>query len=368
MFAHTHPLSQLSNIQELVRRVKSAGGFKKALRQGRHSDTRDRLSPTEVRVDPKDLSIEGPSPQEYETRKQESMLLRSFRRLISLACFRGLMPSLTVNITIWILAYITDSLLSGQPPQYELGYGTASILFRSIFASASALQTHICITNPSRKRVFDRFPKGGEALVELWPLAALSATAEHLCLSVPLALSRACGLKEWAFDPESWNRLFFSPSHPSQLKLVLGQFAAVWGLYILLTATVAVTMTMIMRRVHVSMLSDEDMAIVPLPRGKQLPRSFDYDKRSEIKLPSLLASEAFESITVRQYLRVLGVYLLFWGFNQVVHATYWVLNRTLQEWLGVQMYPSTRLPWPPVVKLNFMNGWPDVASAVRSEL
>ena len=182
-------------------------------------------------------------------------------------------------------------------------------------------------------------------LIELWPLTALWCVAEHLTLSLPLALSRHWGLKRYAFDPGAWNSI---PTSKTEVQLVLVEFATVWLLHVALTAVLAVPVTMMARRTHASMLSDEDLAIVPLHRGK-LHRHKSFERKAEIKAPGLTAGEAWDGISWVQYRRVVGVYVQAWLAGQAVNWVYWWVNWRLQGLVGVGGYRGgTRLPWSPL--------------------
>ena len=250
-----------------------------------------------------------------------------------------------ISIAQWLLAFVADFLLSGQPPGHKLGYGTSSLVLRTVFASAEAVWTHYTITKPSNKWVLDHFPKGGEVLVELWPVTALWAVAEQVCLSVPLAFSRSLGLRAWAFDAGSWERV--GAAGEGVVRDVLVRFAIVWALYAALVAGLAVPMTMVVRRVHASMLSDEDLAIVPLVRGDKA-RSHRFEERAKFRRPGLTVSQAWATLTWEAYFRVLGVYAQYFVANQLVQMLYWGANWKMHEFLQVDRYSTTKLPWSPV--------------------
>ena len=364
--AETHPLSQLHNLRTLIQRIRVVGAFQSA-RQRRltRSETSRRLSIVsvpEVRADLRRRSTIAPS---LPVPRRRSPILKLWYRMSQQPCFRGFVPLITISIAQWLLAFTTDFLLSGHPSDLKFGYGSTSLVLKTVFASAYAVWTHYCITKPSNKRVFDHFPKGGQILIDLWPMTALWGVSEHLCLSGPLALSRTWGLRTYAFDAASWNEL-----NSTQLRVVLGKFALVALLYALLTALVAIPTTMITRRVYASLLSDEDLAIVPLLRGKSHSTN-PFSKRSEIKTaPGLSAGEAFGSITWRQYARVLGVYAQYFLLNQIVMFAYWWINWKLHLRLGVHDYAETRLPWSPIGVLRGLGEGklPAMGDEGRSEL
>ncbi|KAG8530714.1 uncharacterized protein KY384_004071 [Bacidia gigantensis] len=373
--ASTHSSSQRGQLDNLVRAIRVVGAFKSARTartqsQARRQETARRLSLVsvhEVKLDLKrrtTLEIERKRGL-HEPKPPSGPIGRAWHRVTSYPCFRGFSALVTVGIAQWLLAFVTDFFLSGQPPQHKLGYGTTSLVLKTFFASFYAVWTHYTITKPTRKGVDDHFPKGDKVLTELWPMTALWAVADHICLSGPLAISRAWGLKEVAFDAESWNRM-----SPSQLRQILAKFAIVWMVYVVLTLLLSIPVTILTRRVHASMLSDEDLAIVPFHRGDKT-RTFDYAKRAHIKKPGLTAGEAWETITLGVYWRVVKVCFGSFLVGQGVNAVYWVINWKLQTWLGVGGYRGTKLPWSPIgvlVGLGVGGNLPDMGDVGKTEL
>ncbi|CAD6571776.1 MAG: hypothetical protein ASARMPRED_004784 [Alectoria sarmentosa] len=209
-----------------------------------------------------------------------------------------------------------------------------------------ATWTHYTMTPPRKSiNIQDHFPKGPHVLTDLWPLTASWLVAEHLTLSLPLALSRTFRLKHYAFDVESWNTL----DENGQNKKIM-QFALVFFLYLLLVAVVAIPATMTMRRVHASMLSDDELAIVPFHRGDRA-RLHPYDRRSQIRQPGLTVAEAFNTITWDAYLRVVFVYFQYFAINQLIQLAYWSANWKLHQVFAVDKYVLANLPCSPVNKL-----------------
>ena len=109
----------------------------------------------------------------------------------------------------------------------------------------------------------------------------------------------------------------------------------------------ALPATMILRRFYASMLSDEDLAIVPFHRGDR-KRKHDYEARSRLQKPGLTVSEAWATVTWQQYLRVLAVYAGWALLNQLVQMVYWWSNWELHKVLDVERFASTKLPCSPV--------------------
>ena len=158
-----------------------------------------------------------------------------------------------------------------------------------------------------------------------------------------------------AFDALAWNGL-----DTQQRELKIAQFACVGFLHVIMVAVVALPATMILRRFYASMLSDEDLAIVPFHRGDK-GRKHSYEERSRLQKPGLTVSEAWATITWRQYLRVLGVYAGWILVNQLVQMVYWWSNWELHKLLEVERFASTKLPCSPVGGVVFCfvvrGGW-----------
>ena len=333
--AERHPDSHRARIEDLIRTIRVIRAFKskgaKRLRSVSVGDVREDLKRRDS------MRIEQP-------RAQKGAVEKLWARIRHMACFRGFHAYLIMAVSQWYLAAAIDFFLSGQPSDFQLGYGSTSIVLATLFGSGFAIWTHYTITKPSSKNLFNiskHFPKGEAVLIELWPITAVSAICEHLTLSCPLALSRSFELKRYAFDMDSWNTL----DEAGQRRKVM-EFAAVFLLYIVLVACLAVPAKMVLRRVHASMLSDDDLAIVPFHRGQR--RVQPYDMRSKIRRPGLTVSQAFGTITLRAYLDVLLVHAQYFAINQFIQMAYWSSNWKLHRWLEVDQYASTNLPCSPV--------------------
>ena len=325
-------------LERLAWKLKVVGAFK-AARKNRSKSLIRTGSVVETRQELKRRDTEKrtlPTPIGRLPRKT------LWARLISQPCFRGFAAYLTMSIPQWYLSQVVDLLLSGLPPGHQPGYGSTSIVLATAFGGGLAVWTHYCITRPSNKKIFSHFPKGKEVLTELWPVTAFWAVCEHLPNSIPLALSRWFGLREVAFDAVAWNSL---DARAQSLKI--GQFAMVFLIHILLVTGCAVPATMMLRRFYASMLSDEDLAIVPFYRGCK-GRMHKYDERSKLRKPGLTVSEAWGTIKWEQYWRVLGVYGQWFLVNQVVQMGYWSANWKLHKVLDVERFASTKLPCSPV--------------------
>lgn len=401
--AETHESSQRARLEQLVQKIRVVGAFQTARRDRldrlRRQDTitsseqsdpsletksqrLGRLSVSDVRTDLKrrdtlkataDANDTGTAPS-CNTNKTEpaqptvttkprgpprrkrghpipgSLRLRrtgpvatAWMTLTSLPCFRGLHSLLAISISQWLFAFTFDFLLSGQPEGLKLGYGTTSLILQTVYASTYAVWTHYTLTKPSQKRVFDHFPKGGDVLVELWPITCAWAVAEHICLSAPLALSRFWSLKKYAFQPAAWTELSTTTT-TSEFYLKLAQFATLALLYAALTACVALPVTILTRRVYASMLSDEDLAIVPFHRGFHTS-SHPVDRRAEFRSPGLTVGQAWQTWSWAGYGRALGVWCQGFLVKQAVQLAYWALNWWLQDYLGVSQYRAAKLPW-----------------------
>ena len=341
--ASTHESSQRARLDRLVQTIRAMGAFKTAkqdrLQREENAKKLGCVSVSEVKADLKRRdTLEATKP----TAKRRGPVRRFWIHITQMACFRGFSTLLTISIAQWVLGFIADFVLSGQPSELKLGYGTTSILLKTMFASAYAVWTHYTITKPSNKRVFDHFPRGGEVLTELWPMTAMWAVADHLCMSGPLALSRYFELRKYAFDIDSWN-LLSEEERPAKIA----QFTLVFLFYAGLVTFVSIPMTMVTRRVHASMLSNEDLAIVPFVRGSR-NQSYKFDERATIRRPGLTFSEAWGTITWSAYFQVLSIYLQYFAVNQLVQMAYWSANWKLHEFLEVDKYASTKLPWSPV--------------------
>ena len=274
--------------------------------------------------------------------REKSEIWKRWDRATRLACFRGFSTYLMMAVCQWYLAVVIDFFLSGQPSELKLGFGSTSIVLASIFGPGFAVWTHYAITRPSQKKIRDHFPKGKDIVMELWDITACWAVAEHLAMSCPLALSRNFDLKKYAFDVEAWNTL-----DDFELKRKIMEFALVFITYLFLVATVSVPLTIITRRVYASMLSDEDLAIVPIHAGDR-SRLHPYNDRAKIRKPGLSISEAWSTITWSDYLQVLFVYFQYFALNQLIQMAYWSANWKLHDVFQVDKYASTNLPCSPV--------------------
>ncbi len=331
--AERHPDSHRARIDNLIRTIRVTRAFKSAgakrLRSVSVGDVREDLKRRDS------LKIE-------QAPARKGAVGKLWARITSMACFRGFSAYLIMAVSQWYLAAAIDFFLSGQPSDFKLGYGSTSIVLATLFGSGFAVWTHYTITKPSNKKIFKHFPKGEAVLIELWPITATCAICEHLTLSCPLALSRSFELKRYAFDMDSWNTL----DEAGQRRKVM-EFGAVFLLYVMLVTCLAVPAKMILRRVHASMLSDEDLAIVPFHRGDR-SKLQPYDRRSKIRRPGLTVSQAFATITWRAYFNVLLVYVQYFAANQFIQMAYWSANWKLHKLLEVDKYAPTNLPCSPV--------------------
>lgn len=340
--AHKHPESHRARLDGLIQKIRVINRFRAA---GAHRLRK--VSVSEVRQDLKRRDTMKSGGDETTAKPGgESAVLKAWHRVTRCACFRGFIGYLYMAVPQWYFGMICDFFLSGQPSELSPGYGTTAIVLGTMWGSGLATWTHYTITPPRKGiRVQDHFPKGPRVLTDLWPLTAAWLIAEHLTLSLPLALSRSFDLRRYAFDVDSWNTL-----DAAGQRMKIAQFAAVFGLYLLLVATVAIPATMTARRVHASMLADDDLAIVPFHRGDRA-RLHPYDRRADIRQPGLSPAEAFATITRDAYLRVLFVYFQYFALNQLVQLAYWSANWKLHLVLGVDGYRETRLPCSPVNRL-----------------
>ncbi len=334
--AESHPDSKLARLEKLIWKIRVIKAFKTE-----KQNSIRRVSVVEVR---KDLQRRDKMKADTAKSKPKSAIRKIWSRLTSLAYFRGFSAYLIMDVSQWYLALVIDFFLSGQPSEFELGYGSTSIVLATIFASSQAVWTHCTLTKPSNKKTFNHFPKGGELLKELWPLTCSWAVAEHITISCPLALSRAFELKPYAFDVDSWGVL-----DEAGQKAKIAQFCLVFLLYLLLVACLSVPATMTLRRVHASMLLEEDLAIVPFIHGYENRKQPYYQHQgSRLRHPGLTVRLAFATITRDAYFRALLVYVQYFAVNQLVQMAYWSANWKLHKFLEVDKYASVNLPCSPV--------------------
>ncbi|MCJ1462925.1 hypothetical protein MMC07_001529 [Pseudocyphellaria aurata] len=252
-----------------------------------------------------------------------------------------------MSVAQWYCGAFGDLLLSGQPTELESGYGTSSIILAVFFGGSSAIWTHYAITEPSdKRRIYDHFPRGGDILVELYPITCVWAVCEQLTRSLPLALSRSTifKLKEYAWTPSLWDTL-----DPSGQRVLLFKFSLVYLLYLVLVASLLIPATMILRRIHASMLPDADEAIVPFSRGNPKPRD---DDESPTHSPGLSISGAWATLSWTAYVRVLRTFVLYFIIHQSLHFLCWKTEWMLYEFFEADMYAS-RFPRPSKLKLHF---------------
>lgn len=335
--AQRHPKSDRARIDALVRAMKTMRMFKtakaKRLRNVSVGEVRDTLRRRNTLNTQPTIS------------RRKSRFWQKWDRTTKLACFRGFTAYLTMAVCQWFIPVTIDFFLSGQPSELKLGYGTSSIVLATLFGPGFAVWTHYAMTNNAQKRIRDHFPKGRNPVIELWEITACWAVSEQLAMSGPLALSRAFDLKKYAFDVESWNTL-----DESGQKRKIVEFCSVFILYLLLVAAVSVPATIVARRVYASMLSDEDLAIVPFHSGDRT-RLKPYDDRATFRRPGLTVAEAFSTITWSDYLQVLLIYMQYFAINQFLQLSYWSANWKLHEVFEVEKYASTNLPCSPVGKV-----------------
>lgn len=270
------------------------------------------------------------------------------RRFFGLACLRGLNPYLVMSVAQWYVGAFGDLLLSGQPKELESGYGSSSIILAVFFGGSSAIWTHYAITEPSNRRtIYDHFPRGGDILVELYPITCVWAVCEQMTRSLPLAMSRSTlfELKGYAWTPALWDTL-----DASGQRVLLFKFSLVYLLYLVLVASLLVPATMILRRIHASMLPDADEAIVPFSRGKSKPR---HDDESPTQSPGLSISEAWATLSWSAYFRVLRTFVQYFIVNQLLHLLCWEAEWMLHKVFEADKYASPFPSGPSRLNLHF---------------
>lgn len=276
------------------------------------------------------------------------------RRFFGLAGLRGLDTFLILSVAQWYLGAITDFLLSGQPKELMPGYGSSSVIFAIFFGGSSALWTHYAITEPSNRKdrkVYHLFPHGSD-VIELFPITCLWAICEQITMSIPLAMSRSqfFRLREFAWDPTSWNDL-----DPLAQRILLGKFALVYFIYLILAASLSIPSTIVLRRIHASMLPEAGKAIVPYTRGNPRPRTSqntngnsrnsenDNDGENRNRTPpsyrpGLSVSQAWATLTWAAYVRVLRISVLYFIANQLIHLACWEADRKLHDFFQTDQY------------------------------
>lgn len=271
-------------------------------------------------------------------------------RICGLSCFRGVNAYLIMCIPQWYIAEILDFFLSGQPSDMKLGYGCSSVAVAVVFGGTTAIWTHYAITEPSNKNVLDHFPKGNQIWAELAQITLAWAVSEQVTMSLPLALSRSFGLRQYAFDPTSWTTL-----DKRGLFMVVLQFGLVFLLYLALVAFVSIPANITLRRIHASMLPPEDVAIVPFHRANPKPsnseNAFHPSNNKQVsavlRRSKLSVSEAWATITWPAYFRVMNIYVQYFIINQILQILYWTANWKLHEIFEAGNYVSPNLPSSP---------------------
>lgn len=286
---------------------------------------------------PQPLSKKNRSLTQKITRSMTMPIQSLGRRFFGLTCLRGLNAFLIMSVAQWYLGAISDFFLSGQPKEMMPGYGSSSVILAVFFGSGSALWTHYAITEPSNRKIHNLFPRGSEVLLELFPITCLWAVCEQITMSLPLAMSRSrfFKLREYAWDPQLWNDL-----DASGQRLLLFKFSLVYIVYLLLVACFSIPASMMLRRIHASMLPEADAAIVPYVRGKPQPRD---DEESPTHSPGLSVSQAWSTLKWSAYFRVLRVYIQYFIINQLLHFLCWEADWRLHEFFETDQYAS---PFP----------------------
>ncbi|KAL8755109.1 MAG: hypothetical protein Q9199_003870 [Rusavskia elegans] len=242
---------------------------------------------------------------------------------LNLPCFRGLNAYLIMCVSQWYLAVIIDFFLSGQPEGLQLGYGSSSVLVAICFGGSAALWTHCAITERSSDYVYNHFPKGSQILPKLFPVTAAWAFSQQIALSLPLALSRYFELTRFASEPHTWSDL----EARDQLLAML-RFLVVYILHLALVAGASIPATMVLRRVHATMLDSEETALVP-----------HHHAQKEISIP-----EAWSTIDWKSYRRVVIVHIQYYFLDHMIHLGYWFAVCALHHLCQTVQYNTQSLP------------------------
>lgn len=263
------------------------------------------------------------------------------KRFFGLTCLRGLNAFLIMSVAQWYLGAISDFFLSGQPKELMPGYGSSSVILAVFWGGGYAMWTHYAITEPSNRDIYRLFPRGSEILVELFPITCLWAVCDQITLSLPLAMSRirSFELRKYAWNPKSWNEL---DAHSQ--RLLLFKFGLVYLFYLVLVAGFSIPATMMLRRIHASMLPEANAAIMPYTRGNPQPR--DDDDESETHSPGLTVGEAWSTLKWSAYIRVVGVFVQYFLINQLLRFLCWEANWRLHEFFQTDQY-AARFPSGP---------------------
>ena len=272
------------------------------------------------------------------------------RRFFKLRFLRGLNAFLIMSVSQWYLGAITDFFLSGQPKELLPGYGSSSIILAVFFGGGSALWTHYAITEPSTTDIYNDFPRGSDVLVELFPITCLWAVCEQITISLPLALSRShfFDLRDYAWEPARWN-----PLDMDAQRLLLFKFSVVYLLYLVLVAALSIPCSIMLRRIHASMLPEADAAFVPYHRGNPQPRE---DDESSTHKPGLSVSEAWSTLTWADYRRVLVVFVQYFLLNQSLHFLCWEAELRLHDFFKTDQFTSLFPSGPTRLSLRILGG------------
>lgn len=275
------------------------------------------------------------------------------KKFFNLPYLRGLSAFLKFSITQWFFSTIGDFFLSGQPTELKAGYGSTSIILAVSFGGTFALWTHYAITRPRDIReIEDHFPRGQDIIVELYPITTLWALCEQMVRSLPLALSRSSKifgrpLRQYAWNPELWNTL-----DATAQRILLFKFAILFFFYLFLVAALSIPASIILRRIHASMLRDPDEAIVPYVHGNPKPRA---DDESLTQSPGLSVSEAWATLNWSLYVRVVRVFVIYWIVNQALHLFCWEADLLLNDFFHTDRYASPFPSRPPTLTLRFLH-------------
>jgi hypothetical protein len=259
------------------------------------------------------------------------------KKFFGLTCLRGLNAYLIMSVAQWYLGAITDFFLSGQPKELMPGYGSSSVVLAIFFGGGSALWTHYAITKPSNRDIQNLVPQGSDIILELFPITCLWAICEQITISLPLAMSRSgfFELRQYAWTPSSWNLL----NRTDQRTLLL-KFTLVYLTYLLLVATFSIPSTMMLRRIHASMLPEASESIIPYTRGNPQPRD---DEASTTHSPGLGVSQAWATLTWRAYFRVVRIHMQYFLISQLIHFACWEADWRLHAFFQTDQYAS---PFP----------------------
>ncbi|KAI9737555.1 MAG: hypothetical protein M1834_009710 [Cirrosporium novae-zelandiae] len=212
-----------------------------------------------------------------------------------LSRFRGLGLHCAYHFVHHILTVLTMAIM--PTPRYvsrPIGYIAAAV----ILSRWQLAWTHIVISEPSTKPACQRIP-GRNSWKKVAPATALWAASTQLTVGLPMVLGKLFGFHELCQRKESLAELT-----PSELRVLFIQVSLVFLVFIGTAVAILVPATVTMRRVHASMLPEEDEPIVSFDRtfdGKVIPEILGGSGKVDML-------EAWKSFDMSSRIRLLKTY------------------------------------------------------------